>query len=69
MVVKNITDLIEQLQKIKKEHGDIKVAVQYRDEGGYYHGFDVELDLSVEECKSDVFGNGFIKKGEKYLSL
>ena len=38
--VMNITDLIKKLQEIKEKHGDIKVAVQYRDSGGYYGGAD-----------------------------
>lgn len=35
-----IEDLIKELQKIQKEHGNINVAVQFRDDGGYYQGTD-----------------------------
>lgn len=65
--IMNITDLIKKLQEIKEKHGDIKVAVQYRDSGGYYGGADEELELCIEEC-SDCFSNN-IKKDEKVLLL
>ena len=45
----NITDLIKELQKIHKEHGNIEVAVQYRDEGGDYHGVDEDIRLDVDD--------------------
>lgn len=44
-----IDELIKKLQEVKKEHGNIEVAVQYRDDGGYYSGHDYELDLSIDE--------------------
>lgn len=62
-----LKDLIEKLQEIYKEHGNIDVAVQYRDDGGCYYGSDDELILSVEEhAYKDENGN---KKNEKFLIL
>lgn len=34
----NIQKMIDELQKIQKEYGDIEVRVQYQDGGGYYEG-------------------------------
>ena len=39
-----LKDLIEKLQEIYKEHYNIKVEVQFRDDGGYYHGVDDETE-------------------------
>lgn len=47
-----IEDLIKELQKIQKEHGNINVAVQFRDDSGYYEGTD-SLYLYVEEDKTN----------------
>ena len=35
-----IEELIAKLEEIKKEHGNIEVKVQYRDDGGAYCGYD-----------------------------
>ena len=35
-----ISELIAYLEKAKEENGDINVEVQYRDEGGDFHGTD-----------------------------
>lgn len=67
----NITDLIEKLQEIKEKHGDIKVAVQYRDEGGDYYGCETELYLDVKECGPGAYKyySDDMKEGEKFLLL
>lgn len=43
-----IEDLIRELEKIQKKHGNIEVQVQYRDDGGDYYGTD-EVRLYVEK--------------------
>ncbi len=59
----NIDELIKELQKVKKEHGNIEVAVQFRDDGGYYYGIDEELVLDVEEFNyRDENGNKQVRK-------
>jgi len=68
MTIKNITDLIEKLQRIKEEHGDIRVAIQYRDEGGTYSGCDTFFEFIIEEHKSSLFGDN-IEDGEVVLLL
>lgn len=40
-----IEDLIKELEKIQKKHGNIEVQVQYRDDGGDYYGTDDEVRL------------------------
>ena len=44
-----IEELIAKLEEIKKEHGNIEVKVQYRDDGGVYCGYDDQVLLSVEK--------------------
>ena len=44
-----IEELIAELEEIKKEHGNIEVKVQYRDDGGVYCGYDDQVLLSVEK--------------------
>ena len=48
-----IEELITELEKIKEEHGNIEVKVQYRDDGGFYCGSDEEILLSVEKDHDD----------------
>ena len=48
-----IEELITELEEIKKEHGNIEVKVQYRDDGGFYCGSDEEIVLSVEKDYDD----------------
>ena len=48
-----IEELIAKLEEIKKEHGNIEVKVQYRDDGGFYCGSDEEMRLSVEKQDDD----------------
>ena len=48
-----IEELIAELEEIKKEHGNIEVKVQYRDDGGFYCGSDEEIVLSVEKDYDD----------------
>ena len=48
-----IEELIAKLEEIKKEHGNIEVKVQYRDDGGFYCGSDEEILLSVEKDYDD----------------
>lgn len=45
----NIEELIAELEEIKKEHGNIEVKIQYRDDGGFYYGTDTQFILSVEK--------------------
>ena len=48
-----IEELITELEEIKKEHGNIEVKIQYRDDGDYYCGYDDEVLLSVEQHYGD----------------
>ena len=48
-----IEELIAELEEIKKEHGNIEVKIQYRDDGGYYWGYDDDVLLSVEQEYGD----------------
>ena len=48
-----IEELITELEEIKEEHGNIEVKVQYRDDGGYYWGYDDDVLLSVEQEYGD----------------
>ena len=43
-----IEELIVELEKIKKEHGNIEVRVQYRDAGGDYWGNDEDIRLEID---------------------
>lgn len=53
----NIEELIAELEKIKEEHGNIEVRVQYRDDGGDYCGSDsiIKLEIDTEWEKEVVF--------------
>lgn len=44
-----ITELIKELNNIKKEHWDLNVAVQYRDGWWYYHWTDEEIELTINK--------------------
>ena len=48
-----IEELIAKLEEIKKEHGNIEVKVQYRDDGGAYCGYDDQVLLYVEKQDDD----------------
>ena len=48
-----IEELITELEEIKKEHGNIEVKVQYRDDGGAYCGYDDQVLLSVKKEYDD----------------
>lgn len=48
-----IEELIAELEKIKEEHGNIEVKIQYRDDCGFYYGYDDQLVLSVEQEYGD----------------
>ena len=48
-----IEELITELEEIKKEHGNIEVKIQYRDDGDFYCGSDDEILLSVEQHYGD----------------
>ena len=63
-----IDDLIRELQEIKKKHGNIRVEVQYRDDGGDYFGSDNNVLLYVEEKIIDLDNDGSIRE-EKTLLL
>lgn len=43
-----IEELIAELEEIKKEHGNIEVKIQYRDDCGVCHGYDDQILLYVE---------------------
>lgn len=43
-----IEELIAELEEIKKEHGNIEVKIQYRDDCGVYCGYDDQILLYVE---------------------
>ena len=63
-----IEDLIKELEKIQKKHGNIEVQVQYRDDGGDYFGTDNDVLLYVENKTIDLDDNGSIRE-EKTLLL
>ena len=63
-----IDDLIRELQDIKKKHGNIRVEVKYRDDGGVYFGSDNEVLLHVKNKTVDLDDNGSIRE-EKTLLL
>ena len=44
-----ISELIQVLESTKEKCGDLDVVVQYRDDGGYYTGYDNDLCLTVED--------------------
>ena len=48
-----IDELIAELEKIKEEHGNIEVKIQYRDDGGTYCGYDDQVLLYVEKQYGD----------------
>lgn len=62
-----IEDLIRELEKIQKKHGNIEVQVQYRDDGGDYYGTD-EVRLHIENEIIDLDKDGDVKE-EKTLIL
>ena len=49
----SIEELIAELEKIKEEHGNIEVKIQYRDDGDFYCGSDDEILLYVEQNYGD----------------
>lgn len=59
-----IEDLIKELEKIQKKHGNIEVQVQYRDDGGDYYGTDDEVRLQVENDIVDFDKDGEVKEGK-----
>lgn len=59
-----IEDLIKELEKIQKKHGNIEVQVQYRDDGGDYYGTDDEVRLQVENDIVDLDDDGEVKEGK-----
>ena len=61
-----IEELIAKLEEIKKEHGNIEVKVQYRDDGGVYCGYDDQVLLSVEKQDDDEEKHG---DEEEYVLL
>lgn len=68
MTEMRIDDLIRELQEIKKKHGNIRVEVQYRDDGGDYFGSDNDVLLYVENKTIDLDDDGSIRE-EKTLLL
>lgn len=59
-----IEDLIKELEKIQKKHGNIEVQVQYRDDGGDFYGTDDEVRLQVENDIVDLDDDGEVKEGK-----
>lgn len=53
MHILSISELIEELEKIKAEHGDIPVEITYRDEGTPYYDSTSEF---LFEIKTGVTG-------------
>lgn len=51
----SISELIEELCKIRDEKGDVDVLVSARDSGGYYNQY-LEVEISVEEKITDENG-------------
>ena len=43
-----IEELIAELEEIKKEHGNIEVKIQYRDDCGVCCGYDDQILIYVE---------------------
>ena len=41
-----ISELINKLETLKEENGDIDVVVKFRDDGGSYGGYDAEIYLT-----------------------
>lgn len=48
-----IDELIAELEKIKEEHGNIEVKIQYRDDCGVCCGYDDQILLYVEQQYGD----------------
>ena len=48
-----IEELIAELEEIKKEHGNIEVKIQYRDDCGVCCGYDDQVLLYVEQQYGD----------------
>lgn len=57
-----ISELINKLETLKEENGDIDVVMQYRDGGGEYYGVDTELYLSVGNAEIYEDGYWVVKK-------
>ena len=55
-----IEELITKLEEIKKEHGNIEVKVQYRDDGGAYCGYDDQVLLYVEKQDDNDDEEGYV---------
>lgn len=51
----SISEVIEKLKAIKKQHGDIQVKVQYRDDGGIYSGADDDILFAVDHNSRTYF--------------
>lgn len=50
-----IAELIKELEAIRTKYGDdMKVVVQYRDEGGDYYGVDEDVYRGVDEDDREV---------------
>lgn len=50
-----IEELIAELEKIKEEHGNIEVKIQYRDDCGTYCGYDEFFEPTVENSMDGEF--------------
>ena len=48
-----IEELIAELEEIKKEHGNIEVKIQYRDDCGVCCGYDDNVLLYIEKEYGD----------------
>ena len=50
-----VAELIKELEAIRTKYGDdMKVVVQYRDEGGDYYGVDEDVYRGVDEDDREV---------------
>ena len=51
----SLSEVIEKLKAIKKQHGDIQVKVQYRDDSGSFSGEDNEILFAVDHNSRTYF--------------
>lgn len=50
-----ISELVNILENIKEEEGDIEVVIQYRDSGGLYEGYDDDVSPYIDYNLKKVF--------------
>lgn len=50
-----ISELIEKLEELKEEHGDLDVEFQHCDGGGIYYGSEEITDVEIVENSIDYY--------------